>query len=408
MNITVFGCGYVGLTTALGLSELGHKVIGVDIDGEKIEALINGKVPFFEPDLQKCLRRNKVTFTTDAKKGITESEIIFCAVSGKSDLEAVLKVAESFRKYGKTGKIFINKSTVPVGTSEQIRKKVGKKFNYNVVSNPEFLRQGSALKDFLQPDRIVIGLERDDDRLKKKIKKLYGKIDAPIVFTDLRNAEIIKYASNAFLATKVSFVNELANFCDEIGGDISEVVKGISLDKRIGKEFLQAGIGFGGSCLPRDLNVLIQTGKNNSYNFRLLKATKKINVEQTQRLLKRMRKVFPKLQGKNVAVWGITYKPNTDDLRDAPALKIINDLKKSKAKVNIYDPAANPENAYDILKNADCLMVLTEWDQFRKADLKKVKSLMRRPIVFDGRNIYDPQQMKKMGFKYYSIGRNLR
>lgn len=355
MKIAVFGCGYVGLTTAVGLAEMGNRVVGVDIDEVKIRMLQRGRVPLYEPGMEEMLKRNLATrrlhFSTSAQKGLRESDIIVCAVATPSDrkkqadLSAVLKVAEMFARHVDREKIFINKSTVPVGTSEKIRRTIEryhqKNIPFSVVSNPEFLREGSALKDFFEPDRVVFGLEDQEEQLRKKLKKIFRyKADVPFIFTNLRNAELMKYASNAFLATKISFMNELSQFCDEVGGDVDEVARGMRHDPRIGHQFLDAGVGFGGSCLPKDLQVLISSGKKNNCDFPLLKAVQKVNQQQPERVVRRLKQMIRSLRGKQVAVWGLAFKPNTDDLRDAPSLRVIDQLLRQKARVHVFDPAA--------------------------------------------------------------------
>jgi UDPglucose 6-dehydrogenase len=438
MKITVFGCGYVGLTTAVGLAELGHDVIGIDNDPKKVNVLIKGDVPFFEPKLAGLLQKNlrkKLSFSTDAKSAIEKSDIIFSAVGTPpkkdygADLSAVLKVAALFGKYCRNGKIFINKSTVPVGTSEQIRaaieKYCRKECVFHVISNPEFLREGTAINDFFSPDRIIAGLEKSDRKttgmLIKLITSLYGpviKSGAEILFTDIRSSECIKYASNAYLSTRISFINELANFCEKAGADIETVAKGVGLDKRIGGVFLNAGIGFGGSCLPKDLNALINLGNSKKFDFRLLKAVRHINETQPLRVMEKLRSAMKSLKGKKIAVWGLAFKPDTDDMRHAPSIAVINKLLQSGAKVTAYDPEAVPNarvifgnkvkfsgNAYSALADSDALLLLTEWKEFAKPDFAKMKSMMRNHYIIDGRNLLSPLVAQKNGFKYMSIGR---
>ncbi len=426
MRITVFGCGYVGLTTAVGLAQIGHQVIGIDTDAAKISSLQKGVVPFFEPGLQKLLvwniAKKRLQFSTNAKLGIQKSEVIFCAVAAPAkkkgtDLSAVMDVASAFVAYGGAEKIFINKSTVPVGTTDTISKKI---LPNQLVSNPEFLREGQAVQDFLEPDRIVIGLPAHaPKKLKETVRKIFKPLkNAPLFFTTLRNAEIIKYASNAFLATKISFVNELAHFCETVGGDIQEVTKGMSYDSRIGSHFLKAGIGFGGSCLPKDLNVFLRSAKNRQARLPLLQAVKGINDRQPLLLLEKLQKQYPRLAGKKVAIWGAAFKPNTDDLRDAPSLIIIDKLLTLRAEIQVYDPAAlislrqmygnrlfYGKNAYDVLDKADALLLLTEWKEFVHTDFKRLKKLMRKPLILDGRNLYGPAEVRAQGFIYEGMGR---
>lgn len=416
MKIAVFGCGYVGLTAAIAFAELGNDVIAVDSDSARVAGLKRRVLPFYEPGLKDVMKRNiargRLRFSDSAQEGIEFGDIVVCAVGtpprllSKADLSYVLKVAAAFGKYGRDGQMFINKSTVPVGTSEQIRKKVSKAsrvpFKFDVVSNPEFLRQGSAYRDFIKPDRIVIGLESDDRRVRSVIKKLYApllKKGVPLIFTDIRSAEIIKYASNAFLATKVSFVNELANFCEAADGDVRDVLKGVCADKRIGSEFMQPGIGFGGSCLPKDVAALISIGKKFGFQFEQLKATKNINDLQASKFAARVIREMAPIKGKSVAVWGVTFKPGTDDLRAAPSVKIVEKLLRAKAKVSVYDPEGMSKfkeifkgrvtygsSKNSVLRGADCLLLLTEWPEFLSADTKKMRSF-RKLRIFDGRNV---------------------
>lgn len=417
MKIAVFGCGYVGLTAAIAFAQAGNNVIAVDSDSTRVAKLRRRVLPFFEPSLKDIMRRNitkkRLRFSDSAKEGIEFADIVVCAVGtpprllSKADLSYVLKVAAAFGKYGRDGQAFINKSTVPVGTSEQIRKRISKAarvpFKFDVVSNPEFLRQGLAYRDFVKPDRIVVGLEGDARRARSLIKKLYApqlKKKVPLLFTDIRSAEIIKYASNAFLATKVSFVNEIANFCEAAGGDTKEVLKGVCADKRIGNEFMNPGIGFGGSCLPKDVNALISIGKKYGFQFEQLRATKKINDTQPLKFASKVIKEMAPIKGKRVAIWGVTFKPGTDDLRAAPSVKIVEKLLRAKAKVSVYDPAGLEKfkeifkgrvtycgNKNSVLVHADCLLLLTEWPEFLRPDKKIMRSLLKDGRIFDGRNV---------------------
>jgi UDPglucose 6-dehydrogenase len=449
MRVAVFGCGYVGLTTAVGLAEMGNEVTGIDTDSKKLRSLLRGCVPFYEPALQELLRKNikekRLSFSADAKAGIESGDIIFSAVgtpalkSNNADLSAVLKVAEAFGRFGGDGKIFIIKSTVPVGTSEQIRKTIEKhspgggrgnvsgkargKFNFSVVSNPEFLREGSAVQDFFVPDRIVIGLEKENVRLKKTLKTLYRPITGngvPLVFTDIRSAEVIKYASNAYLATRVSFINELANFCEKAGADIKKVAKGMGLDKRIGTHYLEAGIGYGGSCLPKDLNALIEIGRSHGHDFEVLKAVRAVNNGQVARMVAKLAHRLGGLEGKTVAVWGTAFKSRTDDMRDAPSVRIIEKLLQHRVKVRVYDPAALinarkifgsrisfSNNYYSVLARADALIICTDWSEFGNPDYRKMRSLMEGNYILDGRNMLDPAEAAEDGFEYDGVGQGL-
>lgn len=434
MKITIFGCGYVGLTTAVGLAEMGNQVLGIDVDEKKIAMLKDGIVPFYEPGMQEMLLRQitegRLSFSTDARLGIESSEIIFSAVGTPplkdhyADLSAVLHVAEQFKNYASGDKIFVNKSTVPIGTSERIEEIIfrgntsGSRFH--IVSNPEFLREGTALKDFFEPDRIVIGIHKEDSGLQKIMKKLYRPMverGVPLLFTDIRSAEVIKYASNAYLATRLSYINELANFCEKAGADIQNVRQGVGLDKRIGTHFFQPGIGFGGSCLPKDLNALIEIGKLHQFDFQLLEAAQSVNHRQPYRILDALKKIFPSLKGEVFTIWGTSFKPGTDDLRDAPSLVIIQSLLNESAKLQVYDPVALQKlkrifgkkiqysnDYYSALEGSSALLVLTEWDEFRSPDFSKMRSQMTQYYIFDGRNIFDREEVEKHGFYYYGIG----
>lgn len=434
MKITVFGCGYVGLTTAVGLAEMGNEVLGIDVDRGKIGLLEQGVVPFYEPGLQEMLLRQitegRLRFSTDPKLGIESGDIIFSAVGTPplkdhyADLSAVLNVAEQFKRYAKGEKIFINKSTVPIGTSDRILEIIhagrSEKDVFHVVSNPEFLREGTALKDFFEPDRIVVGIYDHDTSVRKIMKKLYRPMierGVQILFTDIRSAEVIKYASNAYLATRLSFINELSNFCEKAGANIRSVRQGVGMDKRIGTHFFQPGIGFGGSCLPKDLNALIEIGKLHDFDFKLLEAAQLVNQQQPYRIIHALKKSFPSLKGKVLSLWGASFKPGTDDLRDAPSLAIIQALLKEGARIQMYDPVSLQklqqifgkkisycDDYYRALKGASALLILTEWDEFRNPDFGRMMSLMRKHYIFDGRNIFDRDEVEKQGFFYYGIG----
>ena len=430
MKITIIGIGYVGLVTGSCLSDLGHDVIGVDLDQEKIDGLKKGIMPIYEPSLKEVVDRNvkegRLVFTTSFEKGISESNVILIAVNtpqdidGSADLKYVLKVAEDIGKSIKEYKIIVTKSTVPVGTSELVKKEILKQnpnAKFDMVSNPEFLREGAAIKDFMNPDRVIVGV--DNDKAKEIMKEIYYGIERagrPVVFTDIKSSEIIKYASNAMLATRISFVNMLSELCEKQGGDILSVAKGIGLDGRIGSRFLHAGIGYGGSCFPKDVNALIKTLDENGCSAGILKEVNATNKRQRERFVEN---VCSKLDvnGKTIAIWGLAFKPKTDDIREAPSIDIIKTLQEKGAKIKAFDPEA-VENAkkelnnvefvekpYDAVEGSDALLILTEWDEFRSIDLEKVKSLLKEPIIFDGRNIYDSELMKKHGFTYYSIGR---
>jgi len=434
MKITVIGTGYVGLVTGTCFAELGNEVICVDIDKSKIENLKKGIIPIYEPGLKELVLRNhkekRLHFTIDAKSAIESAEVVFSAVGTppdkdhRADLTAVMKVAQTFGKSLNGYKVFVNKSTVPVGTSERVREVIAKESgnkDFDVVDNPEFLREGTAVKDFMNPDRIVVGLNKSSKKARELVEKLYAPLvraGRPLLFTDIHSAEIIKYASNSFLATKISFINEIANFCELVGADVTEVAKGIGLDDRIGPRFLHAGIGYGGSCFPKDVQAFIQTGKDNGYEFLILEATEEVNQTQKLRIFNKLRDEIGDLNGKKVAIWGLAFKPKTDDMREAPAIITIEKLLEHGAKVEVFDPVAS-ENArsifgdrikyaktpYEAVSKAYALLIITEWDEFRAIDLERVKKLMSGDLICDGRNIYSTRDVKAMGFKYKSIGR---
>ncbi len=437
MKITVIGTGYVGLVSGTCFAEIGHDVMCVDIDAKKIENLRNNVMPMYEPGLQELVMRNqkegRLQFGTDVQNGIEFAEVVFSAVGTppdkdhRADLQYVKDVAKSFGKYLNGYKIFVNKSTVPVGTgdicAEIIQKELDMRrmsFDFDIVSNPEFLREGCAVKDTLTPDRIVVGAR--SEKAREIMRKIYSPIvrtSVPLMFTNIESAEVIKYAANSFLATKISFINEIANFCELVGADIGEVSKGIGLDKRIGLRFLHAGTGYGGSCFPKDVQALMASGKDAGYDFRILEEVERVNNHQKELLFRKLHALFPDLSGKTIAVWGLSFKPKTDDMRDAPSVPLIKKIIGEGAKVRAYDPVAM-ENArkvlkapdisfakdpYDAVKGADVLLVVTEWDVFRAVDLKKIKKLMKGGVIIDGRNVYEPEEVAKNGFAYLCVGR---
>ncbi len=431
MKITIVGTGYVGLVTGVCLSDLGNDVICVDIDKEKVKKLNEGIPTIYEPGLEELLtkniKENRIRFTDSLKEGVEKSEVIFIAVgtpqsdTGEADMSAVWSVAESIGKYINGYKIVINKSTVPVGSGDKvyeiIKKNMEGDYKFDVVSNPEFLREGSAISDFMNPDRVVIGANHPAPA--DKIKRIYEPLNAPILITDVRSAEIIKYASNAFLSVKISFINEIANLSQIVGANIVDIARGMGLDSRIGDKFLNAGIGFGGSCFPKDTMALYSTGKEFGYEFKIVKAAIDVNKEQRKRFVDIILKHYNnEVSGKNFAIWGLAFKPNTDDMREAPSIDIINSLLEKGARIKAYDPVATEEakkifsdkieygeNCYDILQESDALIILTEWNEFKQIDLNRVKESLKEPIIFDGRNIYDIEYMKELRFIYYSIGR---
>ena len=431
MKLTIAGTGYVGLVTGTGFANLGNDVICFDIDKGKIDALKNGIIPIYEPGLEELYKRNvetgRLKFTTDAVQAVQESEIIFICVNTpatehqEADLTAVKEVARAVGQHINEYKVVVNKSTVPVGTADIVKNIIkenqNNKIEFDVVSNPEFLREGAAVKDFENPDRIIIG--SDSKKAEEIMTSLYrsrARTDRPIMITDIKSAEIIKYASNAMLATRISFMNQLAYLCEKTGADIKQVSKGIGLDNRIGPRFLQAGIGYGGSCFPKDVTALISTLKQNDCDADLFEAVNRINEQQKSVVVKKLTSLLD-VKGSTVAVWGISFKPKTDDIREAPSLKIIQELQNLGAKVHACDPVAIESsrkvlknvkfflNPYETIRDCDALIVSTEWNEFRNLDLRAVKILLKKPIIIDGRNIYDPKEMKELGFKYMGIGR---
>ncbi|MBI2653345.1 UDP-glucose/GDP-mannose dehydrogenase family protein [Candidatus Woesearchaeota archaeon] len=429
MKIAVVGSGYVGLVTGACFAELGNDVICVDIDEDKISKLNNNTIPIYEPGLEESVVRNKekgrLKFTTELKKAIKESEIIFICVgtppkpNGEADLSYVENVARTIAEVMDSYKVIVEKSTVPVETGEKVAKSIRAynihKADFDVVSNPEFLREGSAVSDFMNPDRIVIGTE--SEKARQIMEKLYKPLKAPIIFTDIKSAEIIKHASNSFLATKISFINATANICESAGADVEKVADGIGMDKRIGRAFLNAGIGYGGSCFPKDVDAFVKIAEKLGYDFKLLKSVKEINDEQRKNFVKKIEKSLWIVKNKTIGVLGLAFKPNTDDMRLAPSTYIIAELQKEGAKIKAYDPKAMDKakeimedvtycsNPYEAAKDADALVIVTEWEEFKELDLKRIKSLMKHPLIIDGRNIYNPEGIKKEGFAYISIGR---
>lgn len=433
MKIAVVGTGYVGLVTGTCFAETGNQVTCVDIDKSKVERMQKGEIPIYEPHLDLLFERNinqgRLHFTTDLQKGIEDAKVIFLALptppgeNGSADLKYILQVADQLGHFIKKYTIVINKSTVPVGTAEKVRETIAKNCSveFDVISNPEFLREGFAVDDFMKPDRVVIGTQ--SDRAKKVMSELYGPFvrqGNPIYFMDERSAELTKYAANAFLATKITFMNEIANLCEKVGANVDSVRIGIGTDERIGKRFLFAGIGYGGSCFPKDVLALKHTAEAHDYPFSILQSVMDVNEKQKTSIVEKIKSHFNgDLKGKKVALWGLSFKPDTDDIREAPALYIINELLALGAKVFAYDPEAMSnvktiigdkisygKDPYEILKDADLLLIATEWSVFRTPEFETMEKLMRNKLIFDGRNLYDLQQMKDLGFTYYSIGRN--
>lgn len=435
MQIAVVGTGYVGLVTGTCLAETGNKVICVDIDASKVAKMQQGKVPIYEPHLDVLFERNikqgRLTFTTNLKEAIAVSDIIFLALptppgeDGSADLSYILGVAEDLGKIITGYKIIIDKSTVPVGTADLVRDAVAKNFSgdFDVVSNPEFLREGFAVDDFMKPDRVVIGTR--SERAKKVLEELYKpyiRQGNPILFMDERSSEVTKYAANSFLALKISFMNEMANLCELVGADVDSVRLGIGSDERIGKRFLFPGIGYGGSCFPKDVQALAQTSSQYGYDFKILNSVMEVNSIQKGILVDKIKsRLGSDLSGKKLAVWGISFKPDTDDIREAPSLEIITALLDAGATVAAYDPEGmenakkqHPnlsviytENAYDVLDAADALIIATEWAQFRNPDFSEITARMKQKLIFDGRNIYTLEAMRNQGFEYHSMGREI-
>ncbi len=431
MNICVIGIGYVGLVVGTCFAENGHNVICVDIDEDKIEGLNNGIIPIYEPGLSELVRRNikenRLTFTSGVKRGIVESNIIFIAVGtpssydGTADLTYVLKVAKDIANYMNKEKIVVLKSTVPVGTANKVKDIIKKHSSYgvNIVNNPEFLKEGAAIEDFMKPDRVVIGCE--DKKTAEVMKELYSGFmmrKNRIIFMDNISAELTKYACNAFLATKVSFANEIANLCEKVGANYSYVREGMGSDSRIGNQFLYAGVGFGGSCFPKDIRALVNTAKNHDSPLMIVDTVEKVNEKQKSIVYYKIKRHFNNdLKNRTIAVWGLAFKPKTDDIRESPAINVITKLLNDHINIKVFDPEAiistrklfgnklqYCKSCYDSLVDADAMALLTEWREFRHPNFDKMKKLMKTPIIFDGRNQYNPAKLKELGFTYYGIG----
>ncbi len=436
MKISIVGTGYVGLVTGTCFAEVGLNVTCIDIDKTKIENLKKGIIPIFEPGLSEMVVQNstkgRLHFSTSISESIRDCNIIFSAVGtppdedGSADLKHVIDVAKEIGKHMTGYILVVTKSTVPVGTAQKVKETIQKeldkrnvKLEFDIASNPEFLKEGDAINDFLKPDRIVLGIE--NERAKEILARLYKPFTLnghPVIFMDIPSAEMTKYTANSMLATRISFMNEIANLCEIVGADINLVRKGIGSDPRIGSRFLYAGIGYGGSCFPKDVKALIKKGEKNNFSLKILSAVEDVNNEQKLILFKKASKHFKqKFKGKTCAIWGLSFKPETDDIREAPSLAVIDQLLQAGSKINVYDPIALDEikhrvgnkityskNMYDALHGVDCLFLLTEWKEFRYPDLTKMKSLMKQPVIFDGRNIYDRLEMKKSGFIYHCIG----
>ena len=432
MKIAVIGTGYVGLVTGTCFAETGNTVTCVDIDEEKVKKLSKGEMTIYEPGLEKLLTRNlregRLKFTTNLADSVNDSLLLLLALptppgeDGSADLSAILTVANDLGKIIKEYKIIIDKSTVPVGTADKVRQAVAAncKSDFDVVSNPEFLREGLAVEDFMKPDRVIIGTS--SERAKKILSELYAPFvrqGNPLVFMDVRSAELTKYAANSFLATKISFMNEIAILCEKLGADVDMVRRGLGSDDRIGKRFLFPGIGYGGSCFPKDVQALVQSAAEVDYSFNILKAVMDVNERQKTYLLPRIKEYFNNdLKNKKITLWGLAFKPNTDDIREAPALAIIDELLREGASISAFDPEAMPNvkkklgdritfmsTQYDAIKDCDALIIATEWNEFRTPDFERMLTLMKHKVIFDGRNVYEPGRMKDLGFHYESIGR---
>lgn len=432
MKISVIGTGYVGLVVGTCFAETGNDVICVDIDERKIRQLRRGKSPIYEPGLEELIKKNihedRLSFTTDIEDAVNKTSVIFLALptppleDGSADLKHVLSVAKIIGRCLKEYKVIVNKSTVPVGTADKVREVISSQTNVNfdVVSNPEFLKEGAAVMDFLKPDRIVIGSR--SQRAITIMEDLYApfiRTGNPCIVMDERSSELTKYAANSLLATKISFMNEIANLCEKVGADVDMVRKGIGTDPRIGQQFLFAGVGYGGSCFPKDVSALAKTSEENKYEFKILQAVMEVNKKQRLLFTKKIVSYFKNnLKNKIIGVWGLSFKPNTDDMREAPSVSIINELIKKGATIRVYDPVANNEakkylkdsvkyydNNYSLLKGANALVVVTEWNEFRRPDFDRMKKIMNEHVIFDGRNIYNPEVLKMKGFKYFGIGR---
>ena len=429
MDIAVVGAGHVGLVTGACFGDLGNRVIVVDNDAKRIANLRRGVMPYYEPGLEELVARGvakkRLSFTTSLKEAVAKSTIIFIAVgtpqkaTGEADLVYVENVARSIAQGLPGYRLIVEKSTVPVETGQwiahTIKTYLKKKHPFDVASNPEFLREGTAIQDFMKPDRVVLGVE--SQRAKQLLCALYKPLGVPLVITDIKSAELIKHASNSFLSMKISFINAVAQICERCGADVQQVADGMGLDPRIGRAFLNAGAGFGGFCFPKDLEAFVKISEQLGYDFKLLKAVRDINEEQKRRFAEKIRQALWVVKGKIIGVLGLAFKPNTDDMRYAPAIDVIEHLQGEGATIKAFDPQAMKEashllpkvklckDPYEVARGADCLAILTEWNEFKELDFKRLKKLMRQPLIVDGRNIYDPDQMRKLGFRYLGVGR---
>ncbi len=429
MDISIIGTGYVGLVTGACFAELGNTVICADNNRRKISDLRKGIIPIYEPGLEELvkinIRKKRLNFTTNIKDAVNNSEVIFIAVgtpsldNGEADLTGVENVARNIAMNLKGYRLIVEKSTVPVETGKWVKHTISTYIKHNIkfdiASNPEFLREGQAINDFMHPDRIVIGVE--SKKARDILTSLYKPLNAPLVITDIKSAELIKHASNSFLATKISFINTISRICEKVGADVEEVAEGMGMDKRIGPSFLDAGIGYGGSCFPKDVDAFITIAEKLGCSFDLLKAVKEVNQQQKAFFLNKIKGLLWIIKDKTIGILGLSFKPNTDDIRNAPSIDIIQALQSEGAKIKVYDPSAMEKAAelldkvkfckdpYEVCRGSDCLLIVTEWDEFKELDFSKVKKMLRRPFIIDGRNIYEPERMAKLGFTYAGIGR---
>lgn len=429
MEISVIGAGHVGLVTGACFADLGHRVIVVDNDAKRIANLSKGQMPYYEPGLEELVERGvrekRLRFTTSLKEGVAKSKVIFIAVgtpqkdTGEADLAYVEGVARAIAQCLTSYRLVVEKSTVPVQTGQWIKHTIKtylqRKVPFDVASNPEFLREGTAIQDFLKPDRVVLRVE--SKRARDLLATLYKPLNVPLIMTDIKSAELIKHASNSFLSMKISFINAVAQICERSGGDVQQVADGIGMDPRIGRSFLNAGAGFGGFCFPKDLEAFIKISEQNGYNFELLKAVRNINEEQKRSIGMKIQRALWVVKGKTIGVLGLAFKPNTDDMRYAPAIDVITYLQGEGAKVKAFDPQAMGEakrllpdvklckDAYETARGADCLVIMTEWNEFKELDFARIKKLLHQPLLIDARNIYDPSRMRKLGFRYIGVGR---